>query len=267
VNILRVSADGTFEFKTINEAISRAQPHTRILVSEGVYNEAIVIDKPLEIISVAGPENTIIENTGNFTVLMQTSEAIFRGFTVRGYVGTEYPDWDAFKKEYGIVIPTGKLIVEDCHIWTDLKACVSVFGETAFPTIRNCKIFGKIAGIYFYDKAKGLLEDSEIFGSEDCLVSISQFADPVVRNCDIHSGRYGVASVEGKGVVENCKIHDISLIAVSLVKNSSTVIRRSKVYDAKNGIIPGENGVVEDCELFRVKYVPNLHVRPMDFKD
>lgn len=86
MNFLKVSGDGAADFTTISEAISKAEPHSRILVSKGVYDESLLIDKPLEIIADER-ENVVIEGFGKPAVKIISDGVLFRGFSVRGHIG------------------------------------------------------------------------------------------------------------------------------------------------------------------------------------
>ena len=46
---------------TISEAIAKAKPSDRILVRPGLYNERLVIDKPLEILGVGAPGDVVVQ--------------------------------------------------------------------------------------------------------------------------------------------------------------------------------------------------------------
>jgi hypothetical protein len=50
-SVITVSPSGKADYQTITQAIEQAQPHTRIRISEGIYDEYILIDKPLEIVA------------------------------------------------------------------------------------------------------------------------------------------------------------------------------------------------------------------------
>lgn len=78
---LRVSPDGPL--RTISEAVASASPGDEIIVDgPGVYNERVVVDKPL---TLAGEGNPIIDGGGSGTVVTIKGEgAVFKGFTVTG---------------------------------------------------------------------------------------------------------------------------------------------------------------------------------------
>jgi len=269
MEILKVSADGSTQFRTISAAIDFAQPHSRISVSNGIYNENIVINKPLEIIADDEREKVVIESFANPAVLVETDSALFRGFTVRGYLGDQNPHpFFQQAKFYGIYVTHGNSVIEDCDVWTDFKFSMAVVGKTAHPLIRKCKIHGQSNGIIFSQDSKGILEDSEIFDVPDLLLRLTNRADPIIKNCRLHHGKAGISTeAEAKGIIEDCQIFDIQGFAVYLTI-SNTTMRRCKVHDSERGIIFNKTNTVENCEVFRVKeYSPGRDLRPEDLKD
>jgi F-box protein 11 len=271
VNILKVSSDGTSEFSTISEAISKAPSNSRILVSEGVYNEAIVIEKPLEIIADGEPDKVTINSFGKPAVLIKTNSALVRGFTVRGYDDNAPFDPLDFTRDwtfYGIHIQTGDAIVENCRVWTDSKFSLVISGENANPTIRGCHIEGQSKAVCFVDKARGILENSEIFNAADTLVRITIKADPLIRRCLIYNGDAGVESqAEARGLVENCEIFDTKYFGVCLGK-SYTTIRECIVHNSDRGITYDKTNIVENCKVYNIKnYEPLRDIRPDNYND
>jgi parallel beta-helix repeat protein len=78
-NVIRVPAD----YPTIQEAIDAAAPGSLILVSERVYYEHLVVDKPLMIVG-QDRRNTIIDGEGVDVVLNVTADdVLLDGLTIR----------------------------------------------------------------------------------------------------------------------------------------------------------------------------------------
>src|SRR5262249_28793990 len=59
---LTVAPTGTADFRTLQEAVRRAQPGARILVRPGRYEEGVILDKSLEILGEGRREEIIVES-------------------------------------------------------------------------------------------------------------------------------------------------------------------------------------------------------------
>lgn len=60
------------DYATITEALEAVKPGTRILVRPGLYQEGIVVDKPVELIGDGKRDDIVIEASGKHTVLFQS---------------------------------------------------------------------------------------------------------------------------------------------------------------------------------------------------
>ncbi len=251
---LTVSPSGTGDYKTISEAISNADPGTRISVRPGLYQESLIINKPLEIIGDGLKADIIIESTDSSCISMQTDHATVSGLTLQGRAALKN------KKYFAVDIPQGELLLVDCEITSDSLSCVGIYGSTTNPVIRNCQIHeGKGGGVFIYENAQGRVEDCDIFNNDYSGVSIEKGGNLVIRQCKIHDGKSsGILVYEkGQGTVEDCEIFGNTLSGVEIREGGNPVIRQCKIHDAKqNGILVQKNGqgTVDDCEIFNNAY-------------
>lgn len=90
-----VSADGTGDFPTIQDAINAAVPGEIILASAGTYFENLSFTPGVGVRSISGPGLTIIDGQGQGTVVAFNgsfdSTAAIVGFTITGGQGGSYP--------------------------------------------------------------------------------------------------------------------------------------------------------------------------------
>ncbi|MDZ8107790.1 MAG: right-handed parallel beta-helix repeat-containing protein [Nostoc sp. DedQUE12a] len=250
---LIVAKTGSADYRTIGEAIKKAQPGTHILVRPGLYQEGLVIDKPLEIIGDGSVAEIIIQSTDSSCILMQTDNAVVRGLTLQGCSGKKG------KEYFGVDIPQGQLNLEDCDITSDSLSCVGIHGSMAKPIIRRCKIHdGKQFGVYVWENGQGVVENCDIFGNF-AGVAIKQGGNPVIRQCQIHDGQSaGVYVYEnGQGVVENCNIFGNTYSGVEITQGGNPVIRQCQIHDGKvGGVMVYQNGqgTIENCDIFGNAY-------------
>ncbi|MDZ8050376.1 MAG: right-handed parallel beta-helix repeat-containing protein [Aulosira sp. ZfuVER01] len=246
---LTVSSTGSGDYKTISEAIKNAQPGTRILVRPGLYQEGVIINKPLKIIGDGPLASIIIENTNSNCILMQTDEAEVRGLTLRGFAGQKN------NKYFTVDIPQGQLVLAECDITSDSLSCVSVQGATANPIIQQCKIHnGEQAGIFFQNNSRGTVEDCDIFGNGLSGIAIKENSNPTIQRCKLHDGKQGGVLIyeNGQGTVEDCEISGHALSGVEIRTNGNAIIRRCKINQNKGRAIYAHDnglGTVENCDL------------------
>jgi hypothetical protein len=176
---------------------------TRIFVRPGLYEESLVIDKPLEIIGDGPLADIIIETEDSNCLLMQTDRALVRNLT-----------FSEIGRHYAVNIPQGQLVIEDCDLTANSNyTVVAIGGATANPVIRRSLIHdGKWNGIWVSNNARGTVEDCEIYDNGSSGVGIGQGAKLVIRRCQINWNDGKAIAVYNKGVatVEDCDLTENS---------------------------------------------------------
>ena len=127
------------DYVTITEALKAAKPGTRILVRPGLYNEGIIIDKPVKIIGDGERSEIVIEGTGRCAIVFVADNGRVANFTLR-QIGSD--DW------YGVDIAQGRLELDNCDISSQGNACVAIHSG-ATPHLQYCRIHkGKLCGVF-----------------------------------------------------------------------------------------------------------------------
>ena len=198
---LVVSQKSEGDYKTISAAIQNAKPGTRIYVSPGLYKESVVITKQLEIIGDGPLEDIIIESADSNCLLMQTDYALVHGLT-----------FSETGRHYTVNIPQGQLVIEECNITANSNySVVAIGGSTANPIIRRCQIHdGKWNGIWVSNKARGTVEDCEIFDNGSSGIGVGQGGNLTIRRCRINwnGGKAIGVYNNGTATVEDCDLTD-----------------------------------------------------------
>jgi len=245
-----VSANGNGDFARIGEALRNVAANTRLLIRPGSYNESLVIDKNVEIVGDGEPEEIKIIATNSSCLQMQTDKASVRGLTLRGS-GARYG-----KTFFAVDIPRGELFLEDCDINSDSLSCLAVHGSYANPLIKRCRIHdGADSGIYFFDNARGQIEDCDIYRSTNVGVAITNGANPLIKNCRIFEGNNGgiVAWQNGAaGEIENCEIFGHRLANVGISDSANPTFRSCKIFGGRDsGVFVHQcgYGTFEDCAI------------------
>ncbi len=241
-------------YRTLSHAIKNAHPGTLILVRPGLYRESIIIDKRIEIVGDGPRDKIIVESLESDCILMKADRALVRGLTLRCRTKTKG------SKCFGVHIPTGLLVLEDCGVTSDSLACIGIHGDSADPVIRGCTIYGgKQHGVYIYDNGGGTVEDCDIFGNGDAGIAIRGDSYPVIRRCRIHDGkRSGIFVYErGRGIIEDCDVFRNALAGLEIEEEAHPVIRGCRFHYGKQGGVYIHNngrGTIEDCDIFGNAY-------------
>ena len=234
------------DYSSINEAIEAANAGDRIVILPGVYEEGIVIDKPLEIIGMGRLEKIVVRATGQNAISFKTTFGRVVNLTLE-QIGDG--DW------FGVDIPQGRLELEGCDISSQGSSCVAVHGG-ADPRIRRNQIHGgKATGIIIYDNAQGTLEDNEIFGTALAGVAITNGGNPTLRKNRIHDcEREGIMIYDkAQGIIEDNSIYGNTFSGVEIKVDSTPLLRRNRIYNGKAGgvyIHQNAQGMLEDNDIF-----------------
>lgn len=232
------------EFATVSEAIEAAKPGDRILVRPGLYQESLVIDKPLEIIGDGPTEDIEIRARDANVLTFEASIGRVANLTLRQ---AGLPD-----KTLGVSLRQGRLDLEGCDISSKSGACVYIWSG-ADPRLRRNTIHDGGDGVYVQDNGLGTLEDNEISGNRYAGVTIGAGGNPVLRRNRIHSNKEDGVFVQegGLGTIEDNEITGQTLAGVD-ISGGNPVVRRNQIHDNKgNGVSVYEGGLgtFEDNEI------------------
>jgi parallel beta-helix repeat protein len=232
------------DFTSISEAIAAAKPGDRILVRPGLYVEALLLDKPVEIVGDGPLEEIVVQAANNHVIRFRATVGRITNLTLQQTGGNQ---WCA------VDIPQGRLEVVGCDITSLGFACVAIY-QGADPRLRRNRIHdGKAAGVLIHSRARGTLEDNEILANEGPGVEIRSDSNPLLRRNRIHDGRgSGVHCEGGKGILEENEIFANGLAGVDIGAVSHPTLIRNRIHHGRaEGIAvhDGGEGVIEGNEI------------------
>ena len=249
-SVFVVAANGG-NFTSISEALQNVPANSRLLISEGIYHESIMLDKNVEIIGDGAVENIIVRSTKQSCVSMQTDKAAVRGLTFQGR-GKSHG-----KSFFAVDVPHGELTLENCRISSDSLSCVAIHGANANPLIKNCWIHdGADSGIYIFDNARARIENCDVYRNANANLAITQGANPAVKNCRIYAGENGGIVVWGNGAagtIENCEITNHRLANVGISQSANPIFRRCRIFGGRDsGVFVQQKGygAFEECDVY-----------------
>lgn len=244
-----VSKLGGGQYTTIKAAIKGAPEGARITVRPGIYNESVVIDKDVEIVGDGPITQIVIEAAGDNCISMETDTALVRGLTLRNR-STNKDD-----KFYAVSIKQGQLTLEDCDISSSSLTGVGIYGAGTRPIIRRCRIHDCVeGGLFFYQNAKGTVEDCDIYGNGYPGISIKDAADPTIKDSRIYNNKSSGIYVyyNGKGTIEDCSIYGNLTAGISMSEGGNPFVNKCKIN--RNGYsaiysYKGGKGTVQNSDL------------------
>jgi hypothetical protein len=244
-----VSADGRADFTTIGAALAAAAPGSRIRVRPGTYDEAIVIDRAVEIAGDGPVEQILVRSAGGSCVRMEADEAAVRGLTLRCVAGRGNA---AF---FAVDVPRGRLVLEDCDVSSNSLSCVGIHGATARPLVRRCALHGGAdAGVYVFDGGGGAIEACDIFENANVGIAITSGGAPTVRDSRIFRGRNaGIVSWGGgSGTIERCEIFGNAQAGIGISEGGNPIVTLCRIYDGGNSgvfVHDGGHGSIVGCDI------------------
>lgn len=249
-NEIIVSADGSGDFVSINEAIRAAQNNARIQVRAGLYRESLIVDKQIEIVGDGSVSNIVVRSLDSNCVRLAAERAVVRNLTLQCRAA------GAGKRAFAIQISGGEMTIQNCDVTSDSLACVAVHGANAKLLMRDCLIRdGADGGIYFFDSATGLVEESEIYRNRNASVVIAQNANPTFKNCRIAAGENAGFWVyeNGLGTVDDSEIFGHRHPEIVVASGGSPVLRGCKIHNSnESGVFVSGGGrvLIEECSIY-----------------
>jgi len=234
------------DFTTISQAIKEADPGSRILVHSGVYDEGLILDKPLVIVGDGNLGDVTVRAEGKDAISFKAASGRVSNLVLQQTGGGEFS---------GVDIGQGVLELEGCDISGSFHVGVAIHGK-AFAKLRGNKIHdGKASGIYVYENGQGLIEDNDISGNALANIAIMEAGNPIVRRNKIHDGKAsGIYVYEnGQGIIEENDISGNAFSGIDINKAGNPTVRRNKIHDGKSaGINVYENGqgLIEENDIF-----------------
>jgi parallel beta-helix repeat protein len=242
------------DYRSIQAAIRSATDGTRIAVKEGVYREALSVDKPIEIVGIGAREKIVIESDDNNVISFQTAKGQIARIANLSISCLRRKEGSKRKNCSGVKITQGNLRLQDCDVTSQHVSCISIQGD-ALPWIKGNHIHdGDQEGIWIADRACGLIEGNDICHNGLAGIAIRN-ARPTVRENRIYEGRdQGIYIGEAAGgMIENNIIRENRGIGIEIDGQANPTVRENHVHsNGKQGIhnkADGRATIINDNEV------------------
>jgi nitrous oxidase accessory protein len=214
-----ITVSPTGAVRTVGEAVRRALPGARILITAGLYREpTIIIDKPLEIIGEGWP---VLDGQGSRQILsIGADDVTVRGLVLRN-VGTSFTEDRAAIK----ITKASQCIIDDNRI-DDAFFGIYLAGVTGCRITRNvlrASLSTEAAsgnGIHLWSSSDVTVEDNRVTGHRDGIY-LEFTRNAVVRgNTSERNLRYGLHFMysDDCAYIANVFRHNLAGVAVMYAK-------------------------------------------------
>ncbi|XP_064394782.1 F-box only protein 11-like isoform X1 [Halichondria panicea] len=236
---LRQEAKDTKYYATISDAIrasSKCEP-TRIIIHPAVYNENIIIDRPVQLI---GSDQTVRLVNSSQTVVEITShtgQAAVCNLTIQ----FEAPEDSPNVRHYCLRISgASEPHIHHCSFTNSsfCGSCIYVHGEGAKPLVSHCMIArANNVGIFVDDHAQGRFEENDIHRNKLAGVWIKNYASPVFKKNEVHHGKDVGFFIfqDGQGYLEENDIHRNRIAGVEIKNDANPIIERCTIHHGSTG--------------------------------
>ena len=219
---------GRDDYVTISEAIRGPGTGDRILVHPGLYEEELVIDRPLEIVGQGNPGDLVIQAIWSNAILFRAGMGRVANLTLRQLGNGAW---------FCVKAVRGNLILEDCDITSVSLACVAI-SMGADPELKGNRIHGgKESGVIVYGHGRGALEDNDIFDNGLSGVEITSGGAPILRANRIYENHEGGVYVynDGQGTLEDNEIYRNRRASMRVGNTGNPLSRNNQIN--KNAIV------------------------------
>jgi F-box protein 11 len=190
-------------------------------VRPGLYQEGLVIDKPLEILGVGPVQDIEVQARSASALLFKANIGRVANLTLRQAGGTG--------ERFGVDITQGRLELEGCEISSQSFSCVAI-RNGADPRLRRNVIHNsKQAGVFICDDGLGTLEDNDITANTLSGVAIKTGGNPTLRRNQINHNACQAVWVHegGRGLIEDNDLTGNTMGVWSIATDSKPIVRRS----------------------------------------
>jgi nitrous oxidase accessory protein NosD len=243
-----VAATGPGDYRSIGEALQCAPRGARLRVRPGLYNEQIVLDRPVEICGEGDVGEIVVENIGAACLVMQTPQATVRGLTFISRAGTPQ------RKHPAVEVPTGTLTLEDCVLSCTSTTGAAVHGAESELRLHRCHLQdGKTGGLAAYERGRGLLEACEISGNFGAGVEAREGGVVTLHGCTLHDGQGDGVRVQsgGQATAEECMLSANAGIGID-AEGGKLILRHCQIQENRQAGVSfrrDSEGTVEDCRI------------------
>lgn len=252
-HVVESGAEGRNVHGTIASALEAARAGDVILVRPGVYTEALVIDKPLELIGVG-----VMDDSGDRAIVRSQGSTAIAYTAGRGHgrIATMSIE-GAGAGMCGLDVVAGRLSVRGCTLSgrAPLEACVRVRGDGDATLYANVIQDGDGVGVLVCEHGDARITANRIVRHTHSCIEVRDRARPHIRANRISHGSAGGVWVHGdsRGEIERNEIFQHEFAGITVTDGAAPRIRGNRIYNCGGAgvfVASRGRGTIADNDIF-----------------
>lgn len=242
VHVVERGSAGRYAYETIAAALAVAEPGDVILVRSGMYNEPLVIDKPVEIIGIGVLEEhqeAVIRANGGSAITYQAAGA--------GRISNLTIEAGGDPHCAAVDVAEGRIRIAGCHIRSrgPVEACIRVRGDGFAHIIANTIEDGHGVGVLICERGDAQVTDNSILRHAHSGVEVRDTTRPHILGNRISNGRSGGVHIHAGSlaVVERNDIFENREAGIAVNNHGAPTIKGNRIHDGfAAGVWVGDKG-------------------------
>ncbi|MGW0792659.1 right-handed parallel beta-helix repeat-containing protein [Streptomyces sp. NPDC002911] len=227
-HLLTVGKEGSGEFTSVGEALSRARPGTVIRVGPGTYEENLTVRVRVTIVA-EGPRGAVRIAPAHGTAVTLAADAVMlTDLSLMGGAG-DLPVVDAV---------LGQIALDNCEVvgsgWTALLS-----RDRGSLAMRGCQVSNQSgAGVVETGTTGSVLESCVIEHLGTSAVVVSENGRLSIRDSRLRDARGNgvLANGSGRGELDNCVVEETDKPGIAVEGAAALTVRRTRIEQAPLGV-------------------------------
>lgn len=213
------------QYRSIQQAISNAQPGDVIVVEPGIYEGNLELDKTLKLVGVGRP---VIRGTGSGSIItMRAPDCVLQGFRI------EHSGGSLVDEDSGILLHSSGNRLLDNELRDVLFGIY--FYQSNDNVVRGNAVQGRKqleqgergAGLHFWDCLRNTIEDNTISGTRDGMY-LQNASESAIRHNRVSDVRYGLHYMYSNDNVFEDNVFENNVAGAAIMYSTRIQLRRNQ---------------------------------------
>lgn len=176
--VVVVSKAGQGNCMSIRVALRHAKPGTQVHVMPGTYREALLVDRPLEILAQGAPGEVVLEGLRGPALTLRGNGIRVRGLTLRA------PADPGALPIPALIVDAGRPELDLCTLQASAGTSLVVQGRGTGPTFKDCLFEGGAErGAYIRGESSAVFRSCQWVETRDCALEVEAGGHAQLEGC------------------------------------------------------------------------------------